>query len=141
MFLLICRWLAIVVPAVLLLPQLASAQQKLDPEVEAVLRERLAALSDAAKFSREKYQMGTITFDRVLAAEINLGQAELELAATSAERVRIREALLKKAEEFEKVVETYIEAGRQSHMELLLAKAARLRAKADLLLEKKAAAR
>lgn len=141
MFLLICRSLAIVIPAVLLLPQWACAQKKLDPEVEAILRERLTVLREAVKITREQFQIGQITFAVVLDAETKLGNAELELAATAADRIRVRESLLKTAEELEKIIAAYVEGGRMSQTELLSAKAAKLRAKADLLLEKKAAPR
>lgn len=141
MFQLICRSLAIAIPALLVMPQLASAQMKLDPEVEAVLRERLTLLREAVKLTRDQFQIGVVTFSVVLDAETKLGNAELELASTTAERIRVRENLLKTAEELEKVITAYVEGGRMSQTELLTAKAAKLRAKADLLLEKKATRR
>jgi outer membrane protein TolC len=141
MFQLICRSLAIAIAALLVMPQLASAQMKLDLEVEAVLRERLTLLREAVKLTRDQFQIGVVTFSVVLDAETKLGNAELELASTTAERIRVRENLLKTAEELEKVITAYVEGGRMSQTELLTAKAAKLRAKADLLLEKKATRR
>lgn len=141
MFLLICRSLAIVLPALLLTlqPQPAAAQTKLDPEVEALLQERLTALRDLVELQQEQFKIGIITLDVVLTAEIALGQAELELAKTAAERIKIRENLFKKAQEFEKVIVAYVDGGRGNRTHLLQAKAARLRAHADLLQEKKSA--
>lgn len=141
MFLLICRSLAIVLPALLLTlqPQPAAAQTKLDPEVEALLQERLTALRDLVELQQEQFKIGIITLNVVLTAEIALGQAELELAKTAAERIKIRENLFKKAQEFEKVIVAYVDGGRGNRTHLLQAKAARLRAHADLLQEKKSA--
>lgn len=139
MFLLICRSLAVAILLNLFLPQFANAQKKIDPEVEAVLRERLTVLRDHAKLVREQFQLGTVTMGVVLEAETKVGFAELELAATAAERVRVREGLLKSAEELEKMIAAYVEGGRMSRTELLAAKAARLRTYADLLIEKKSA--
>ena len=115
--------------------------RKLDPEVEKVLRERVTVLQEAARLTHESHRRGTIAFTRVMAADQAVLDAELELAPSAAERVRIRESLLQNLQELEKTVEQLVQSGEAPQMDLLNARANRLRAQADLLLERKAAAR
>lgn len=108
-----------------------------DPDIEKILRERLVVLQEAAELQRAAYQSGTASFFSMLAAKQTVLDAELELATTSEDRVRIRDQSLKNAEEFEKAAEEHVKSGEGSRMDLLSAKANRLRATADLMLESK----
>jgi len=119
----------------------ANAQSpKFDGEVEKLLQERVELLREVAKMKREMYVVGRADLLDVLAAIRLKNEAELELAATTADRMRIREALLKDSQELEMSAKGRFEAGVTSTVEWKMAQAARLRAQADLLLEKKAAA-
>lgn len=126
-----------------LIPLQATTAQdrKLDPAVEKVLRERLTVLQEAAKLTHESHRRGSLAFTGVMAADQAVLEAELELAPNAAERVRIRESLLQHAQELEKTVEQLVKGGEAPQMDLLTARANRLRAQADLLLERKASAR
>ncbi len=129
--------------------QVAFAQQpeppvqsrKLDPEVEKVLRERLAALREVAELQRELFKVGRIGFVEMNVAARAPFEAELELAASLTERIRIREAQLKNAQDLEEITEARADMGFGSRLDVKIATAARLRAQADLLIEKKSAAR
>ena len=118
----------------------ASAQiRRFDPEVEAVLQERMGVLRDVAKELKEFYEMGVLNYSDVIEADQRIAEAELELAKTREDRIRAREALLKYAEALEDILKVKVQKETANLFDLYLAKAARLRAKADLLLEKKSA--
>jgi outer membrane protein TolC len=116
----------------------ALAQQPaLDPEVEKILRERLAVLEEAARLFQQAYSAGQTSLAGTLSANKELFEAQLELARTPAERVQVREQILKNAEALEQAVEKIVQAGEGPRMDLLRARAARLRAQADLVQERK----
>jgi hypothetical protein len=60
-------------------------------DAKGVLKERLALLKEIAELRRTAYEQGNEQLDTVLAADVELSEAEIELAATPAERVAIRE--------------------------------------------------
>jgi hypothetical protein len=125
-----------------LLPQPAVAQDRdLDPDVEKVLRQRLCVLEGIAKTHREAFRAGAAAFTGTLSADLAVLEAKLELATTKAQRVQIREEMLKHAESLEKSAEEMAKAAALPQMKLLEARANRLRAEADLLMERKADAR
>jgi outer membrane protein TolC len=133
--LLLIGGLVLAVP--LLLRPLFAQERSLDGDVEKILRERLSVLEEAARLSREAYRAGQTDFHGTLAAEQAVLEARLELAGTKEERVKIREEVLKNAESLEKATEELFKAKEASHINLLSARASRLRAAADLMLERK----
>lgn len=117
-----------------------SAQDKsLDTDVENILRERLAILQEMANLRRDAYRTGEATLHSTLAADQTLLDAQLELAKNPAERVRIREEMVKLAETLETSARNLLVTKEGSQIDLLSARAHRLRAAADLMLERKAA--
>jgi outer membrane protein TolC len=132
----------LVLPLALVLLRPALAQgPSLDPDVEKILRERLVVLQEAAALQREAYRSGTASLTSLLATDQDVLEAELELAKSARDRVRIREEMLKLAETLEKAAEQLAKAKEAPRTDLLSARASRLRATADLMLERKAAAR
>ena len=127
--------------ALLLFRPVLAEERIIDPEVEKILRERLTVLEEAVKLRSEAHRTGSATLSSMLVANQAVLEAELELASKAADRVRIRKDLLKNAEMLEKAVEELVKSAEAPRMDLLSARANRLRAKADLLLERKAAAR
>ena len=127
--------------ALLLLPPVVAEDRTIDPEVEKILRERLGVLQEAATLRREAYRSGTVDFSSTLAAESAVLEAELELAKSGPDRVRIREQMLKNAETLEKAAEELVRSAESPRSDLLSARANRLRAQADLLIERKVVAR
>jgi outer membrane protein TolC len=125
----------------LLLRSVTTEDRQLDPDVEKILRQRLVILQEAAKLKREGYRTGSTALTSVLATDQSVLEAELELARSTADRVRVREDMLKIAEMLEEVTEKLASAAETPRMELLAARANRLRAAADLLLERKAVPR
>ena len=113
----------------------------IDPDVEKILRERLEHLRYCAISENSLLKTARGSFDRLINANRLVLEAELELAKTPAERIEAREKLLKHAEELEETAVARLEAGLISTSEMRLAKAIKLRAQADLLIEKKAAAK
>ena len=120
---------------------LLAQERNLDPDVEKILRERLGVLEEAAKLQREAYRTGQTDFHGTLAAELAVLEARLELADSKEERVKIREEVLKNAEALEKVTEELVKVAEGPRMNLLGARASRLRAAADLILERKGVGR
>lgn len=127
--------------SLLLLRSVVADDRSNDPEIGKILRERLAVLQEAATPHREGYRSGTTSLSATLAADQAVLEAELELVSSAAERVGIRKRRLENAEMLEKAVEALVKAAEAPRMDLLAARANSLRAKADLLLEQKAAAR
>jgi hypothetical protein len=109
----------------------------IDPDVEKILRERLAVLEEAARLLQQAYAAGQTSLAGTLDANKELFEAQLELARTPAERVQVREQILKNAETLEQAVEKIVQAAEGPRMNLLRARAARLRAQADLVQERK----
>jgi outer membrane protein TolC len=118
-----------------------AAESSIDPEVEKILRERVVVLQEAAKLRREAHRMGAASLTSTLTADQDVLKAELELAKSPADRLRVREEMLKTAETLEKAAEELVKSAEIPRMDLLTARANRLRALADLTLERKAAAR
>ena len=133
--LLLILGLVLAVPVVL--SPLFAQESSQDPEVEKILRERLGVLEEAAKLRREAYLAGQSDFLGTLTADQAVLEARLELAASQEQRVQIREEMLKSAESLEKATEELVKAAEAPSMHLLGARASRLRAAADLLLERK----
>ena len=129
-------------PLALLLLQPGFAQERtIDPDVEKLLRERLAVLEEVEKLRSEAHRSGLTGFTSVLAANQAVLEAKLELAKNAAERVQVREQFLKNAEMREKALETLAKSAEAQRVGLLSARADRLRAEADLLLERKTSVR
>jgi outer membrane protein TolC len=113
--------------------------RKLDPAVEKLLRERVALLRDVVEVQQQSFEIGRVTLSDVAYARQLLAAAELELAANAAERVKIREALVKTLTDVENNVKGQVEGGARPTVDLKMARATRLRAEADLLTERKSA--
>ncbi|WP_254508921.1 hypothetical protein [Anatilimnocola floriformis] len=119
----------------------AAPASSLPADVAKLLRERLEHLRYCANAEKELYDTGRGTLERLIHANRQVVEAELELASTPAERIQARETLLKHAETLELSAKTRHDAGLISTADLRSAQAMKLRAQADLLLEKKAAAK
>ena len=126
---------------VLLIRPAVAQERALDPEVEKLLRQRLVVLEEAAKLTQEAYRAGQAEFAGTLAAQQSVLEAKLELAKGVTERLQVREEMLKNAVSLEQTAEQLVKAAEAPRMNLLTAQANRMRAEADLLLERKAAGR
>src|SRR4029453_18541678 len=91
--------------ALLFLRPAFAEDRQLDPEVEKILRERLVILQEAAKLRREAYRTGSTSLTSMLATDQTVLEAELELAKTATERVKVREQMLQIPEMLEKATE------------------------------------
>ena len=125
--------------ALLLIRPVVAEDRNLDPEVETILRERLGLLQEVAKLRHEAYRSGSASLASTLASDQAVLEAELELAKSPGDRVRVREEMLKVAETLEKAAEKLSQASEAPRMNLLAARASRLRATANLVLERKTA--
>ncbi len=104
--------------------------------VEKLLHERLGMLVEIAKLQLQAYQQGESNFEAVLSAQTDVLSARLELAKTVEERIMIRKNLLETARQLEEVTTRLVQAREASQIDVLRAKALRLRAEADLLRER-----
>jgi outer membrane protein TolC len=101
-----------------------------------VLRERLETLQEAAGLQRRSYERGESSLEAVIAVDLEVLQARLELAGSAAERVQIRREMLETARGLEKAANELFKAAQATRLDVLRAKASRLRAEADLLRER-----
>lgn len=101
-------------------------------EVAKLLQKRLEVLREIVKVQRAAYKMGQVRFDLVVKAQIDVLNAQIELAKSPIERIAIRKNLVQQAMQMEKVTKQLFDAMQVGRAELLMAQAFRLRAQADL---------
>jgi hypothetical protein len=104
-------------------------------KLTALRRERRDALQEAAMTAEKGYLSGVIDYESMKRTNIELLNAELDLAIERSGRVAVRERLVEQFKKFEKDVPERAAAGLTNGPALLEAKAARLKAEIDLLLE------
>ncbi len=106
-------------------------------ELESLLKEKRDTLRKVVNVLTQQYENGSATFESIMLASERLFDAELELAATKAERTAIYEQRVSALRALEKFAEARLNAGfRATEVELLGARAARLEAQIRLLREK-----
>jgi outer membrane protein TolC len=104
-------------------------------KVTALQKERRDVLREAVKLTEEGYRNGVGEFTSIPRLTINLLNAELDLATDHAGRVAVRERMVEQFNVIEKTAAQRFESLVGDKTELLEAKAARLKAEIDLLLE------
>ncbi len=104
-------------------------------KLTALRKERLDALREAAKMAEEAYRGGAIDYASIPRIKIELLNAELDLAPDRAARVAVRERMVEQLRDVEKSTAQRVESALAPSSELLEAKAGRLKAEIDLLLE------
>jgi outer membrane protein TolC len=102
-------------------------------DAKELLQERRAVLQQVVVLQREAYQRGEAKFDTVLFGEKELLDADLELSEHPAQRIEIHERLAATMQQLEDISARLYQAGQASQADYLKAKAARLRAQADLI--------
>jgi outer membrane protein TolC len=106
-------------------------------QIESLLKERRDTLRRVVDVLTQQYENGSAAFESIMLASERLFDAELELAATKAERIAIYEKRVSALRAMEKFAEGRFKAGfRTTEVELLDARAARLQAQIRLLREK-----
>jgi hypothetical protein len=134
----------VVLPGVLPVVQPVDAQvpQRLsDPKVLGLLRERLTTLEELAQLRKQAYQSGEASLQAVLASQRAVQEARLELAGSAEDRVGVRAEMLENARAAETLARQLAAAAQGSSTDVLQARAHRLRAEADLILERENAVR
>lgn len=101
-------------------------------EAEKKLQERLAVLEEIARLELVAFRMGQTSYLSVLVAQRELVQAKLEQTKDPIKRIEILSEQVRLANELEEAVQRLVEAGQAGRVDLLKAKAARLKAEADL---------
>lgn len=114
-----------------------NAPEKNDPGIRDLMMQREQILQKLVEMAKSQYEQGIMSFDDVIAAERELLDAQLDAAATPAERIAIRESQLKLAERQEKMVARLVSQAAESPKDLMTAKANRLTAHIELLREKR----
>lgn len=105
-----------------------------DEDATKLLQERRTVLQQVVELQRDAYRRGEAKVDFVLLAEMDLLEADLELAERPSHRIEIHERVTKAMQELENISHRRYEVGQASQADCLKAKAARLRAQADLIL-------
>lgn len=101
-------------------------------EAEKKLQERLVVLEEIARLELEAFKGGQATFASVLSARREFVQAKLELTKDPAKRIEVLDDHVRIAKEIEGAVQRLVEGKHARGVDLLKAKAARLKAEADL---------
>ena len=101
----------------------------------ALRKERRDILREAVEQAEVAFRNGRREYTSIPRITIELLNAELDLAPDRAGRVALREQIVEKFKALEGVVAARMESARGGRTELLEAKAARLQAEIDLLLE------
>jgi hypothetical protein len=97
-----------------------------ESKLKALLKERLAALQEAAARTTEEYKTGTASVAEVMAARRGVRDAELELCDTDKERLAVLEKMLEEARGFEKDAAKLVDVGKAPANSVFKAKADRL---------------
>ncbi|MBA4066594.1 MAG: hypothetical protein C0501_23395 [Isosphaera sp.] len=120
------------------LARVGATDAKPDPRIDALRKERLTALRKVTDFARERFNRGHITLVDFHRAALEQLAAELDLAGSPADRVAVRERVVKEAKEVERLLAKQFEQGAVAEPDLLRAKAFRLEAEIGLELERSA---
>jgi hypothetical protein len=97
-----------------------------ESKLNALLKERLATLQQAAAQTDKQYETGKASVAEVMEAQRAVRDAELELCNTDKERLAVLEKMLEEARGFEKVVAQRVDAGKAPASSVFKAKADRL---------------
>ena len=103
--------------------------------VEKLLRERLEVLVQVAQLQQKAYETGEAGFEDVSSAQTDVLVAHLELVETVEERKNIRQQMLDVSRQIEDTTNQLFQAREATQVDVLKAKALRLRAEADLARE------
>ncbi len=114
----------------------ASAAERQDAKVAALLRERLAALREIADQAAKLYARGSASVAEVHDANEAVLLAELGLADSPTERIAAREKLVAEAKPHDEHVAHLVKTGASDPLMALKAKVHRLEAKIALEREK-----
>jgi outer membrane protein TolC len=122
----------VVMVLILLLALAADPDPKTDAEIVKLQKERVKTLREVVKVTRDAFDAGRVTLDRLTEAAGMLLEAELDLATKPAERIAARQAYLVLAVEVHKMSEARFAAGTLTNVDRATALAARLKAEIDL---------
>lgn len=124
---------------VMLSSQTAGSQDEkpTSPEnkINSLMVERRDTLRQLVDSVTAQYKAGRTTLDNVIRARNGLLDAELEIAKTKTERIRIHEERVKNFRDLENAIKQRYTVGKGTHEEMLTAKAARLKSEIEFLRE------
>ena len=109
-----------------------------DSSIRKLLFQRRDVLRELLDFVTAHHELGTVTLADVVQARNGWLEAELDVARTREERVQIHERRVKNWRDLESLTRQDFAAGTATPKEMLVAKAARLKAEIELLREKTA---
>jgi hypothetical protein len=110
-------------------------QTSLDNRINSLLAERRDTFRQLVELVEGRYKMGQTSLYNVIRERNRLLEAELEIAKTSIDRIRILEDRVKNFRDLENELKQLHEVGRVTDDKLLVAKAERLKAEIELLRE------
>lgn len=123
-------------PQITAKPQVPNATES---ELRQLLLERKQILQNIVDTIEKQYKQGVTDLEQLRQAKINLLLADLDLAKTITERIKIRSQIVQLYKEAEDDIATRVAAGRATGLELEKAKVARLTAQIELVKEQLAA--
>ena len=102
-------------------------------KVRTLQQERVDVLQRAVELALEQYRAGALDFHSVYATQSDLLDAQLDIAKTREERIRVLRSQLKVAKESMAISEMRFDGGRTSKLEVYQAESAALRIEIQLL--------
>jgi hypothetical protein len=111
------------------------AADREETTISTVTSELLETLRQWVRVNEQMYEVGAVQIETVIRSHQKLFEAQLDVAGSRSERIRILEARMQSFRELEKAVEQQHGAGRSSTSQLLATKAERLAAELALLRE------
>ena len=105
-------------------------------KIKELLTERRDTLRARADAVESRYLAGNISFDQLIAARIDLCDAELELVNDTPNRIAVLEKKLKSLRDLEQATAKGVAAGQTDIADQLLAKSERIRIEVEVLREK-----
>lgn len=108
-------------------------------DVRQLLQERRDVLAQLTEVRQKLYQEGRVAIDAVGRAQLDLLDAELELAETPRERVTACESRLQAATDLEALAQARYQSAQATFEDVLECKALRLQVQVDLLKAQQAA--
>ena len=104
-----------------------------ETSITELLQKRRAILSQLVTVATEAYRRGEVSIASVFQAHQDLLRADLELATSDNERIKLLEKSVELLDEFQKIAEAKYKAGQASQVDVLKSQAETLRVKIDLL--------
>jgi outer membrane protein TolC len=110
----------------------AAEQGEANDKIKELMQKRLVTVTEIHKLLLKGFMGGQVPFDRVLEARAAMLRAELDLAETKQDRIKVHVEMVKTAEEMVEIVNRLAKAQQATRVDVLKAEAQLLEARIGL---------